>query len=357
MSEDNLTQDGLEAIAADILNGSVDSPDADASIPNPDQGFLDIANDMLGVADNASDQESSESEDDTVSDNEEETLVESDDDTPVEAEADEEDGEEPTDDVDEYFEVAYDDAKDGVYPIKINGEVKMMKFGEIQNQLARSESASKKSQEANQRQEELEAREVKLAEAEAFATQRMEAANSSAELGQIGAYIQGQQAAYAKATEAQDSHQMIMIDANIKKAQTAYQQTADKVTKVQQETQARHTQAQQEILKEKGYGDIISDVFRDYATTNLSDQAIQALNTDATLVILAEKARKWDASQGKGKRTLKKSKSLRTGGGNVKQAQTNKQQKIKQQMAAGQGNPNDAEAALLNIANDMLGLN
>ncbi len=356
MTDETLTQDGMEALAADILNGSGDSADGNnPSIGNQDQVLTDMANELLGV-EQSSDPEPEAVEEDPVSDDEDETSEGSDDESPVEADEDEQEGDEPTDDVSEYFEVDYEDAKDGIYPIKINGEVKMMKFSEIQNQLARSESASKKSQEANQRQEELATREAKIAEAEAFAQQRIEAANSSVELGKIDAAMSNLQQQYNKAVEAQDSHKMIMLDANMKKVQEARHKTEAKIVQVQEEAKMRHTQSQQALLKDKGYGDILNDSYVDYVSSNLSDQALNALNLDATLVILAEKARKWDASQGKAKRTLKKSKSLRAGGGNIKQAQTNKAAAKQKQMAAGQGNQDEAILGLDNIAKDILGL-
>ena len=345
---DDLTQTGLEAIAADILDGSV----SESTETNPDQVLMDIANETLGVDAQSSDQASSEPKEDRVSDDTETT--ESDDESPVEAEADGEDDDEPTDEVNEYFEVSYEDAKDGLYPIKINGEVKMMKFGEIQNQLARAESASKKSQEANSQLQEIEATKDKLAQQEAWLTERAKASQGADQLASIGNHLQQLHTAYEQAAQGQDTHRMSMIKYEIDKTSNAYNQTQHQVKQVQEEHTRRQTAEQYEILKDKGYGDVVTDAYKNYLSANLSDSAVQAASFDATLLIALEKARKWDASQGKGKRALKKGKSLSAGGGNIQQSKANKQKAVSQAMAQGRGSQDDALTGLDAIANDIL---
>ena len=347
--ESDLTQKGLENIANEILSGSVE----ESTDSNPDVA-LDVAKDVLGdVLEETPDPSTEAEEEHPVSDHNEETE-ESDDDTPVEAEADEEESEEPTDDVSEYFEVDYDDAKDGIYPIKINGEIKMMKFGEIQNQLARAESASKKSQEANHLQQELETREARLQEQEQWFEARSKATVQSEQLAQLANQYNAGQQALNKARAENDSYRMVQIKDKLEQIQGEYSHLEHQVRATNEEANKRKTQEQFEILKSKGYGEVVTDEYRGYLADNLSDTAIQAISYDATLAIALEKARKWDASQGKSKRSLKKSKSLSAGGGKISQSKSNAQQAKLAAMKAGKGSQEDALAGLDAIANEVL---
>ena len=354
MSDNNLTPEaidaGLESYANDFLSGSVD--DSDSNTGTPDE-LVNLAEEMLDV-DPSSDQAPEADESNSESD-EAETAEESDGDTPAEVEDDVEADDEPTDDeVSEYFEVDYNDAKDGIYPIKINGEVKMMKFSEIQNQLARSESASKKSQEANQQLQEIEAKREELARGEEWLKQRAQASVESDQLQQLsGQYAQAQKA-LEKARSEQDSYKMVQIKDAMEQIGAQYNKISENVKQVNSEAEKRHLDSQYKILQEKGYGDVINDSYRSYLKDNLTDQAISAISMDAGLAIALEKARKWDASQGKSKRVLKKGKSLPAGGGKINQAKTNKQQAINQAMAQGKGSQDDALSGIDAIAKDIL---
>ena len=361
---DNQTDtQGIDAIAADILGGSSESTDSNESInENQDQVLQNLATELLGVdTPVSSDQEPEQVEEAPVSDNNEKTEEESDVESPDEVEEVEEVEDEPTDEVTEYFNVEYEDAKDGIYPIKINGEVKMMKFGEIQNQLARAESASKKSQEANQQLEEITAKQAELDNQQAWLNQQTEAVTQSKELAAYSAQLQDIHQKYNKAAQAKDSHNMILLQNEAQAISQKAKAAQDKVLAVQTEQQNLRMQ---EVVKEAtkaGYGNLFTagkeaDQFLNYTKTALSTDAQKSVVMDPTLIALVEKARKWDASQGKGKRTLKKSKTLHAGGGNIKQAKTNKQVAINQAMAAGQGSQKDAEAAIKDIANNLLGL-
>ena len=345
---ESLTQDGIEAIAADILTGSAEDS-LDQSKPDV---ALDIANEVLGVDDESPDQEPEAEEEHQVSDENE--TEESDDESPVEAEADEVDDNEPTDNNAEAFYVDYDEVKDASLPIKINGEVKYMKFGEIQNQLARAESASKKSQEANQRQEELDAKEAQLNEQEGWFKKRSESAQMSNELATRINQIRGMEQALHKAVEKNDSHNAALLREKINQASRGAQQLQQQVNVVNQEAQQRHYNTQYKLLQDKGFGNILNDNYIEYVNTNVSEEAKYAIDNDATLAILAEKARKWDASQGKAKRTLKKSKSLPAGGGKINQSKSNASQAKMAKMRAGQGSQDDALSAVHDIANEIL---
>ena len=355
MSNETLTPEaidaGLESYANDFLSGSGDNSDSNTGTPAE---LVTLAEEMLDVGEEPSDQVSEADESKQESD-EAETAKESDDDTPVKAEEDVETDDEPTDDdVNEYFEVSYEDAKDGVYPIKIGGEVKMMKFSEIQNQLARSESASKKSQEANQQLEEIKAKEEALAQSEEWLKQRTQASVESDQLQQLSGQYSQAQSALNKAREDNDMFQVTRIKDVMEQIGAKYNEIATNVKATNEEAERRHTEAQLKILQDKGYGDVITDSYKSYLNDNLTEQAISAISMDATLAIALEKARKWDASQGKGKRALKKGKSLAAGGGNIKQAKANKQQAISKAMSQGQGSQDDALSGIDAIAKDIL---
>ena len=352
--DNNLTPEaidaGLESYANDLLSGSVDSTDSNTGTPAE---LVTLAEEILDV-DSSSDQVSEADESKQESD-EAETAEESDGDTPAEVEDDVEADEEPTDDeVSEYFEVAYEDAKDGLYPIKINGEVKMMKFSEIQNQLARSESASKKSQKANQQLQEIEAKQAELAKNEEWLKQRTQASVESDQLQQLsGQYAQAQKA-LEKARTDNDPMKMVQIKDAMEQIGAHYNKIAANVKQVNAEAEARHKDAEFKILQKKGYGEVINDAYKSYLTENVSQSAIDMISMDASLIIALEKARKWDASQGKAKKVLKKGKSLPAGGGKINQAKTNKQQAVNQAMAQGKGSQEDALSGLDAIANDIL---
>ena len=355
---------GIDAIAADILGGSSESTGSNESTnENQDQVLDSYAAELLGVeTEVSSDQASDEVKEDPVSDNTDKTEDESDVESPDEAEEAEQVDDEPTnDDVTEYFDVTYEDAKDGIYPIKINGEVKMMKFGEIQNQLARAESASKKSQEANQQLEEINAKKAELESQQAWLTQQTEAVTQSKELASFTAQLQNIHSQYNKAAQEKDSHNMILLQNEYQAISQKAKEAQDKVSEVQKEQQNRRMQEVMQEASKAGYGNLFTagkeaDQFLDYTKKSLSADAQKSVVMDPTLIALVEKARKWDASQGKGKRTLKKSKSLHAGGGNINQAKTNKQVAMNDAMAKGQGNQSDAEAAVNDIAKTMLGL-
>lgn len=349
--EMDLTQFATAALAADGETGSVDL----SNDSNPDF-LLDLANQDLGIANEALDQETEVAkEEEQVSAEETETTEEADDETPVEAEDDEQEETEPKDDVDEYFEVDYEDAKNGLFPIKINGEVKMMKFGEIQNQLARAESASKKSQEANQRLQELEAREAKVKESESWMTQQQSAYQQSEELVALSNQYNAAEKALDKARKDGNTDAIVKIKDDMDIMRNKYSTIEAEVVETQKKAEEKHLDEQYRILKDKGYEGIVDDQFRKYVETNLSPAAMQAMSYDATLMIALEKAQKWDNSQGKTKRTLKKTKTLTPGGGNIQQSKSNKQEAMRKQMAAGKGSESDALAGIQQIADELFG--
>ena len=350
MSIDDLTQ-GPEAIATPEETGSVTNAEAE-------QGILDFATEFASEHLVPSDEEVAVKEP-TASEEpalEETAEVDSTDDSPVEAEAETEDSFEPTDDNAEEFLVDYDDVKAASLPIKINGEVKYMKFGEIQNQLARAEAAANKSREATQQYEEVEALRQELDNRAAIIKRQEEVAEIPTAVSTRLAGINQLKNALDKALEANDAQNVSLLTARINKLQEETNQIQGEYNAVQAETRAQHLQDQKRILSQKGFQDVVSDNWVSYVKTNASEDALKAIDQDATLVILAEKARLWDESQSKGEtRKLKRStKTLKAGDGSIKKTQSAKKVASKQRLASGTATQAEAEAAILDLAKDLL---
>ena len=148
MSTNDLIQSVSDLAESQTADSVVSDPQSEVGI---DEIAQQLASELF-----PSDEKQSEAKAEPVADEvteEPETASEqsTDDETPeVEADAEVEKDDEPTDsDPDEYL-ADYDDVKNAILPIKINGEVREMKFSEIQNQLARAEAASNKSRQASQ---------------------------------------------------------------------------------------------------------------------------------------------------------------------------------------------------------------
>ena len=79
---------------------------------------------------------------------------------------------------------------------------------------------------------------------------------------------------------------------------------------------ANHVQQQMQKLRNEGYGHIVekgkdSETFK-YISQSLSADAANIIALDADAVIMADKARLWDESQGKGKKAVTKRSSTKT---------------------------------------------
>lgn len=357
MSDENLTQEPSE-VALQPDSGFV------ANHVTPEEGIDSVAADLASellqdLSDenrgglNTKPQESEES-----TDEEETPVVEgNDDETPdIEAEDDVEGDDEPTESTGETWDVDYDDVKDARLPIKINGEVKMMDFGEIQNQLARSEAASKKSREANQQLEELDTIRNKLAEEEAAIKRQADAVKMSDEVAVRVNYIRQMEAQLKKAVEDNDSHNATLLRERINAVSAEANQIHQQVIAAEQEVKNKHLATQQKILVDRGYGDMINDNYISYAKEQLSEDGLKAVNDDATLAIILDKARKWDESQSKGqtRKLKKKTKTLNAGTGNIQSTKSKEEKELQQRFATGKASKAEAEDALLGFAKDFL---
>ena len=357
MSADNLTQSAPE-VAPQVDSGSVDSN------VNPEVGIDNIAAELASdLMQDLSDEDRGglqlEPQESEESEEVEETPPSdsTDDETPdIEADDDVEDDDEPTEVLEGAWDVEYDEVKDARLPIKINGEVKMMAFGEIQNQLARAEAASTKSREVNQQLEEAEALRSQLEEEKAFVGRQKEAAKMSDEVAVRVNYIRQMEAQLKKAVESKNSHDATLLRERITAVTAETNEIYQRVTEAEAEAQQKHLAEQHNLLVSKGYGDVVNDGYVQYVQGNLSEAALKAVNEDASLAIALEKARKWDESQSKGKtrKLTKKTKTLSAGKGNVKSTQSADEKAKASRFANRTASKEEAEDALLSFAQNFI---
>lgn len=352
-----------DEVATHLQEDSVDNS------VNPEDGLEALANELLaseGIIP-SDEQPDSEAHDDLVepevSEEEETDPSEDAGDDEVEEEAGDDESDEPTDD--ETFLVDYDEVKNAVLPIKIKGEVKEMSFSEIQNQLARAESASEKSREAQQQLDELTERQSQLDEAEKWLAERMKAEQTVDELAVRASHIQQIDNALETARKDNNILEVSRLKDLRDQHQAAYDQAQEQVQSVRNELDQKHLEEQFKILENKGMNHILEEgdartKFIEYANSNLSEAAHKAVTMDASLAIVLDKALKWDESQKRGKATKKLSgskKSLKaSAAGSISKQQSAEKQEAQKRMAQGQGTQDEAEDAILAFAKDALGV-
>ena len=364
IDNENLTSNESE-VATQVDSSSVDISNLDQAEKGIDNIAWELASDLVkdfsdeGKGSLQSDStESEEPTEETVEETEETTSEEpSDVETPNdEAEDDVKEDEEPTEESDEVFEVDYNEIKDAIIPIKIKGEVKKLSFGEIQNQLARAEAASTKSREASQKLEELEAKEKSIDEEKAFLKQQREAVTMNNELATRVNHIRGLEAKLKTAVEKKDSHSATLLREQINAVSKEANEIHQRVTQANEAAHKKHIDAQFKILESKGYKDIVTDAYTDYLKNNASQEAHYAITSDASLAILAEKARLWDEAQTKGKtrKLTKKTSTLRSGGGNISKSKSANEKATAKRLSSGKATAAEAEDAILKFAQQQL---
>ena len=312
-----------------------------------------------------SDEKQSEAKAEPVADEvteEEETASEqsTDDETPeVEAEAEVEEDDEPTDeDPDEYL-ADYDDVKNAILPIKINGEVREMKFSEIQNQLARAEAASNKSRKATQQLEELETRAAELDKRESYIGRQEEGTEIYNKIHMNNALYSEMEAKLEEMVNSNDERMVKnipLIQYQMSKLQKDTDNLKLQDQQIRHEANQKKVEQQFKILNSKGYGDVITDQFKDYIENNVSADAVSIANFDASLIIALEKARKWDESQSKGKaRKIKRANTPVTGGdGSVKQTAPKQKQESLKRIRSGRASMDEVDQGIDSLVQELM---
>ena len=352
MSEDN-NSTHLASDSPVSEDGAVD-----LSTMNPDEGIDAIAAEFLQSLEAPGEDPVEEEQPLEVSEDEEQEHSE--DESPVEDEAETEEEEMaseeevPEDESSEELPVVdYDEAKN--FKFEFDGQT--YTASQLKSALGRQAEHSKALNEVKSTKEAIEAEKAALAEQKEAVEKHFRAAESAHQLGSKQARIQEIQNSYREAYQQQDTHKMTMLEASLKFAKEDFNNAAQQVQQAEHERNQARVQAQATKLRDKGYGDLLSDSQRLSALSEylqgVSEEAYTAANYDADLLILAEKARMWDKSQqkGKGKLVGNKPKTLKGGSGNVSSAPKRAQQKARDDFRAG----ND-DAMLEDFAKQMLGL-
>lgn len=344
----------MDSVENSPENTSVDSPSTEvdnatieANLDNQLRGIFNGTNPDEGLETNeeapVEDQVSEE-----TSEVEENPTEESVEETPIEADSDEEKAEDLTTEEDEapegLDEVDPESLSNFMFPTKDG----LKSWSQIEAQLGQVSAASKKSREASQQLKEIEAKREEIRKEEEWLKQRLGAVEINDELAtQVNQY-KSLQTQLDKAVKEQDSHNSILIREKMNNLSAEINNKKHKVERVRREALSKHTNAQAAILKEKGYGNIVNDNYMTYLKANASQEAMFAINSDATLAIMAEKARKFDLSQKKGL-TAKRKKdsdqpSIRAGSEIKNPTAKEKQAKLEAKVQAGKATDEEANA-------------
>ena len=292
------------------------------------------------------DVEESKPEEEEVSDEtteEETTSEETTDDDSVEDDDTEKDEDALSDDLEE---LTYDETKGYSFPVKIKGEVKMMTFDQMQQQIARAESGSELSREAKAQIEEVAARKEALDAREALIEKQHTLSEDDVKLAQFNAHIAALEEAKLTASTWEDDKRM---SNDIKKFKDAARTLEDEITATRNTVRQNKLAEQQKILQEANF--TVSPALQDFVTSqSFEADAFNTINESAKLLMLIEKARQWDDLQKKSKgKPVKKlgNKSLPKGSGKPPVSPKDaKAVEASKRMSQGIGSEADADAVL-----------
>ena len=335
----------VEELGADLFEGIFgESLDAKASDEQPEE--TDVDDQVEEVVD-----EDSEVPVDDASDDD--SVVEAD-------EADEEEETDPeavpeTDiDVMSITELA-----EQVGKIEING--KEYSPAQLKSILGQEESAGTKAREASSKLKDIEAREAKLVEQEQWLQDRNTAVAKSDQLAEMQVEARKINAQIQKARGEGDMYEVALYKDKLEQLTADYNVAAQQIQQVQQREEQESVAKAAEGLKERGLGYLLSDneqskAWTAYASSKLSPQELRAAALSPAYAEVLEKARKFDAANGKTTKKLKSSaKTLKSGTGkSIGSKQSKQEQARKQRLRAGVGTESDTNAAAMNIAKALL---
>ena len=339
-------EDNVEELGADLFEGIFgESLDAKASDEKPEETEV---NDQV----------------EEVVDEDSEVPVDdaSDDDSVVEAdEADEEEETDPdavpeTDiDVMSITELA-----EQVGKIEING--KEYSPAQLKSILGQEESAGTKAREASSKLKDIEAREAKLVEQEKWLEDRNTAVAKSDQLAEMQVEARKINAQIQKARGEGDMYEVALYKDQLEQLNVNYKAAAQQIKQVQAREEQESVAKAEAGLRERGLDYLLSDnenskAWVEYANTKLTPQELRAATLSPGFAELVEKARKFDAANGKTTKKLKSSaKTLKSGTGNkIGSKQSKQEQARKQRLRAGVGTESDTNASAMNIAKALLG--
>ena len=274
-------------------------------------------------------------------DNEEELSDgEADVDTPDETdEADEEDesalqeGELETIDFDEWSK----------YALEMDGET--YTAAQIKSMLGRAKSLGKNAREASDKVKDVEAREAKIAEQEAWLEQRTSAAAQSDQLVEMQSEARKINAVLQKAREEGDMYEVAVQKDKLEILNQNYHKASQEVQAVQHKQQQEMMAKVEQGLRDRKLGYLLenndqSKAWTEYASSKMSPQELQTALMIPAVAEAIEKARKYDAS------LTKPAKKLKSSGRTLSSKSNTPKPKVKVQ---------SEDDYFLALANDVLG--
>ena len=304
-----------------------------------------------------------------VSVEETETTDDTLEDEDVEADETEDDTEEVLDDnssndaTTDLEQVDYDEIKNYLIPIKVNGEVVHMNIDQLNSEVGRARSASKDVEDVKA-QKELVATELQQAsEVRRLAETDRSLAQARAQIDIFGGHINSIQRLQDQASNDGNQEEWQKLEMQIRPMINEYEKATKNLEIETAQQNTSNLQAQQQILASRGYDNILSDPQRvdalgKFVSDNLSPSTAALIDSNAEILILAEEARQWRkskevAKQGKLKGNGKK--TIRSGNGKVAKSQTSKQTEQLKRVRSGRGSEADSKQVMDAIAREMLG--
>ena len=217
--------------------------------------------------------------------------------------------------------ITYKDLEGKAIKMRVNGEERELSINQIAAMVGRAGATSKAQEEVNNHYQEIELMRSELDAKQEWLNNRHHAAENATELSKLSSEIGRYEIGLSRARDAQDGNAIAALKDKLELLQSEHDELSYSTSIANEE--AYNYQVQQEVAKlnSMGYGEILTNpqhqaAFKNYATSNLTDQAIEQVNMDASLMAIVDKARKYDkarAQNGKVKTNSKKSLNSGTG--------------------------------------------
>ena len=351
-----MNEQDLVTLATDSLSGATDNVQNPNTTPEAGiEAFADAFLASEGLTDES--QEQTEVAEESATEEHAEEIA---DDSNVEAEETTQEAEDTDLEVNEEAEIgvlSYQDLFDQVGAVEINGETYTP--AQLKSILGQEVSAGKKAREATDKLKEIEARTEQLAQQEQWLQQRSEASKQNDQLVQMQAEARKINASIEQARAEGDMYELTVQKDKLEALKGQYNKVNQQVAAVKQQEEAQMYQKAEAGLKDLGMGYLLQDnadskAWMQYASSSLSANEVKAVTLNPQLASMVEKARKWDAANGKqGKKLTSKSPTLKTAGSNPSKIKQQRKQLMSSEMAAGRGNQNDALAGIESIAREL----
>ena len=343
VSEENSTESAEQSFAEIVTANEKTEKDAELAFLRS-KGLVDTPDE--NQPDNESQEDKELPVSDETSEEEETTTEDTTDDDSVEEETNDEVEDAP--EGDEITLLDYEETKGFKFPVKIKGKVKHMTLDEMQNQIARVESANEKSLSAKMQLEELNEFKSKLDQREELVSRQEALTNEDLKLAQMNHYAKQLE---ENMDNAPNFEQHKKLSAELRKVKNDARKLEDEIIKTKEDVRINKMKEQHDILKKAEFK--VTEEFANYVSSKLSGLAFDAVNENADLLMLLDKAFKYDNLKTKTKNAesrLTKKKTLPKGkGSNPIPKATKADQARNTRMSKGIGTDADADAVLNRI--------